>query len=250
MSTPVHHRHNLPTVRRLSGRCSRLAAAAAVACLCVASALWIAASVGHEPPRGVIVRRSSSFAVLETPATPDDSLPQEVVDALVHSVEPEITRTAMRTARRVLADNPTWLVRAPDGELCLVGIVYPLPGSWLRAHFTPTVTRECAPERDAASGRLVGTQSLGVSVATSEMARVVGVVPNGTGSVVIVARDGQRAAAMVDRNAYELTVREPVALTFTTTHRGHRVTRHIALATFNKRDARQTPASTPAGSFG
>jgi len=237
----LKHRYSLGALCRFSQRRARFAAGSCVVCLFGAGTAWTVASVTYTPPRLTIVRRSASFAVLQSPATPDDSLPQEVAGTLVSSVEPEFSSADIRRARRVLADRPTWLIRATDGELCLVGIVYPLAGSALRARFTPTVTRECAPEGGAESGHLVGTQSLGVSVATSEMARVVGVVPNGTVSVVIVAQDGQRVLAAVERNAYEVIVREPVAVTFTTYHGHHRVTHEVTLATFNKRSVRPNP---------
>jgi hypothetical protein len=218
-----------------------LAAAGCVACLCAASVLWWIVASAHAPKRWLSGQPASNFAVLETAATPDDSLPQEVVGTLVSSSEPEFTSADIRSARRVLADKPTWLIRAANGELCLVGIVYPLTDSALRARFTPTVTRECAAEGDAESGHLVGTQSLGVSVTTSVMARVVGVVPNGTASVVIVARDRQSVSAAVERNAYEAIVQEPVAVTFTTYHGDHRDAHEVTLATFNKRNARPNP---------
>lgn len=179
------------------------------------------------------------FPVLDTPATPGDAVPPEVAASLTNSVDPEFTRADVRGARRILADEPGWLVVAADGELCLFYVLYALADparGW--KYEPPTVAHACVPEGEADAGDLVVAQSLGSSVAASDAARVAGVAPNGVRLVTVRSRR-RSVEVPVDRDGYEVVVGEPVAVTFVTVHGGASLKHVIPVGTFSKSAAPQ-----------
>jgi hypothetical protein len=179
-------------------------------------------------------RVTSGIGVLSVGRSPDDLLPPEVVMFLSGSVRPEYTPADLRAARRVLANEPGWLLPAADGEICLVRVVYPLLSGSGRASLPPTDSQVCEPGAGVLDGHLVETQSLSATPAQG-VTRVVGIVPDGVAKVLVVLAGGATAMVPVQRNAYEVIVREPVAVRFVRRH-GSRVTAHrIELSTFGGR---------------
>ncbi len=168
--------------------------------------------------------RLPRFAVFAS-RTADDELPREVAAALARSAEPEFRNADIEAARRVLALEPVWLVPASGNEVCIVRIVYPLPGATQGSGITPAIAHSCVSEREAQAGRLVTTQTLGSSPSESTRTRVIGVAPDGVAAVTIAASHGLATAALVQRNGYEAVVAGPVSVVLRTYY-DHRVVRH------------------------
>jgi hypothetical protein len=187
-------------------------------------------TLGPSPSTGV----TSGVGVLSVGRSPDDLLPPEVLMFLSESVRPEYTPADLRAARRVLANEPGWLLPAADGEICLVRVVYPLLSGSGSASLPPTDSQVCESESGVLGGRLVETQSLSATSAQG-MTRVVGVVPDGVAKVLVVLAGGATAVVPVQRNAYEVIVRGPVAVRFVR-RQDSRVTAHrIELSIFGGR---------------
>jgi len=224
----------------LAIRRSRLAASFLVMCAAVTIAM-----VALSPGESARPAAHSSFAVLEGTASAEDGLPREVSSSLSASSEPEFTPTELRQARRVLADQPTWLVPAQEGELCVVQLAYPLDGKLQDGVFAPTVMQNCVPEPSAQAGQLVQVQTLGTSVATSKRSRVVGVVPNGVAVVHVETSDGGSATAAVNRNTYEVVVDEPTKAWFAIDLGTHEARETVTLPSFRPKSA--SPYVSPSG---
>jgi hypothetical protein len=186
---------------------------------------------GHAARRGVGVAETpmGSLAVFADTRTASDILPAQVADSLADSTEPQFSPTDLRSARRVLADTPGWLVPAEDGELCMVRVVYPLEPPTDGTPFSPVVTHACRPAAEARAGRLVETESLGASVAASPSARVVGVAPNGVSNVSI-ASSRLTTIVPVVRNAYEAIIDDPVEVRFVSYDNRHPTLHVVRLA--------------------
>jgi hypothetical protein len=204
--------------------------------LAVCAALIL--SIVELPPHGSgQLSARSSFAVLEAAASADDRMPPEVSTSLNLSSGPEFTAQELHRARRILADQPAWLVPAQEGDLCVVRLVYPLDGKARDGIFAPAVMHNCVPERSAQAGQLVQIQTLGTSVATSRRCRVVGIVPNGVGLVHVEASDGDSATAPVNRNAYEVIVDEPTKAWFIVDTGSREKRDTVALPSFRPKNA-------------
>lgn len=163
-------------------------------------------------------------AVLQMPASTEDILPRAVIVSLLESVRPEFNRSDIESARRILPDQPAWLVSAGD-EVCLVRLVYPLVSG---PDLPPFVAHECASPSVVESGGLVTVQALVTSSGTpTPSARVVGVVPDGVSAVTIKCKSGDGVRVAVARNAYEAIVPGPIAVGFLVDARGK--TRHVVV---------------------
>jgi hypothetical protein len=172
------------------------------------------------------------FSVFAGSPTSSDALPDEIATQLPQNVDHKFAKADIRDARRVLADDPGWLVPAANAEICLVQLIYPLipvvHGEVLR----PAPSTSCASEASAQAGRLVGTRSLSTSTTRATKTSVTGIVPNGVSTVTIVSARGQQTIADVMRNAYEAVATDPVAVRFVTTSHGKPTTHTVKLATF------------------
>lgn len=173
------------------------------------------------------------FAVFDGVPTSSDSLPAEVATALSRSVQLAFGKAEIREARRVLVNAPGWLVPAANGKICLVELIDPLVAKEDGQVLPPATTMSCAPEASAEAGRLVGTRSLSASLTKATDSNVTGVAPNGVATVKIIVSHGRSLTVDVVRNAYEAVVADPVAVRFTTTSHGKRITHTVRLATFS-----------------
>jgi hypothetical protein len=120
-------------------------------------------------------------------------------------------------------------VPASEGEVCLVDLVAPTVARLSGAILPPALARDCAPEASAQAGRLVESQSL-TAGAYARSARVVGVVPDGVGAVTIRSRRRPPLVVPVIRNAYDVVVSDPAAVTFVVRQRGRALERRVPLA--------------------
>ena len=173
------------------------------------------------------------FAVFDGAPTPSDALPAEVAATLTRSTKPEFGNAEIKDARRVLANDPGWLVPAANGEVCLVQLIYPLIAPAHGEVLPPTPATSCAPEAQVQAGQLVGTHSLSASVTRVADSTVTGVVPDGVAAVTIISSHARSTTLDVVRNAYEATVRDPVAVRFVTTSHGKPETHTVQLTTFS-----------------
>jgi hypothetical protein len=173
------------------------------------------------------------FAVFDGAPTSSDALPGEVAATLSRSVNPEFGKAEIKEARRVLANEPGWLVPAANGEICLVQLIYPLVAKEHGQVSPPATTTSCEPEGSAEAGQLVGTHSLSASLTQATDSNVTGVAPNGVATVKIISSRGRSTSVDVIRNAYEVVVADPVAVRFTTTSHGKSITHTVRLTTFS-----------------
>lgn len=157
----------------------------------------------------------AGFSVLAQKAGPDDVVPGQIAEALAQSTRPEFSKADIAAARRVVSDNPVWLIPAVNGELCLARIVYPLVARSHGAPLPPAPAIACDAQTAALDGKLVVTQSL-VTTAQGALgpSRVLGVVPDGASAVRVVFGHGQSASVEPIRNGYELVVEDPERLLF------------------------------------
>jgi hypothetical protein len=165
------------------------------------------------------------FAVFAS-RTEDDELPSEVAVALAHSHKPRFSNADIDNARRVLALQPVWLVPASEQNVCIVRIAYPLPGATHVSGTARAIGRICNSEREAETGLLVETHTLGPSPSGWSRMSVIGIAPDGVADVTITARHGLTTVAPVQRNAYEAVVAGPVSVIFRT-HHDDRAERHV-----------------------
>jgi hypothetical protein len=154
--------------------------------------------------------------VLGIPGTAEEVLPAAVTEFLSNASEPGFAPADRRKARRVLANQPGWLIPASDGELCLVRVTYPISDAGGR-DLSPAVSDQCEPTEAVQAGKLVEVQTLGASAAAAPMRLVVGIAPEGVSVVKIEAKNGSVASVPVNQNAYEATVRMPTRVLFTRT---------------------------------
>lgn len=172
-------------------------------------------------------RLPSGFAVFNQASTAGDVIPREVATTLAQSTQPEFSYNDIQAARRVLPDEPGWLVPAVNGELCLVRLVYPLTSSVHGAPLSPRPSRTCASESTTLAGGLVVTASLATS---GKATQVFGIVPDGVTSVKIVVREGHAVRIGVLRNAYSAIVLQPVKVEFLTIRNHHTMTEAVPLS--------------------
>jgi hypothetical protein len=184
-----------------------------------------------------VVAAPSGFAVLNTSAKPDDVVPKEVSTALAESVQPEFTSADIRAARRVLADEPVWLVPAVEGRLCMVRLVFPLVTGAQGRDLGPIPAQVCASEAEARAGELVSTHSLATSATRRASTSIVGIVPDGVRQVSLISRLGTSTTLPVIRNSYATVALEPASVTFVVDRGGRRVTRMVPLATFRSQSS-------------
>jgi hypothetical protein len=173
------------------------------------------------------------FAVFDRAPTSSDALSAEVAATLSRSAQPEFGQAEIKEARRVLANEPGWLVPAANGEICLVQVIYPLVAKERGEVLPPAPATACQSEALAKAGQLVGTRSLSASLTQATDSIVTGVAPNGVATVKIVSSRGRSTSVDVVRNAYEVAVADPVAVRFTTTSHGKPITHTVRLATFS-----------------
>jgi hypothetical protein len=217
-------------------------------CFAVASVYLIGSCGATRHTAAVNTPPSAAFEVFDDASTADDLLPREAAAALSQSPEPEFTEVDIRDARRVLAEDPVWLVPTTNDELCLVRVVYPLVATAHGKALSPATTHTCTTEAAAQAGRLVETESLAASPSGSRSTRVVGVAPNGVLTVAITSTVHTHTTVAVDRNAYETVLDDPDVVTFVT-HRDHRpVTQAVPLAFFNSLTASRQPSYSSSGS--
>jgi hypothetical protein len=178
------------------------------------------------------VHPASSFAVLESPRSSDDVLPTDIAASLSRSVQPEFSSADIQAARRVLANKPGWLVPTVNEELCLVDVVYPLIARVGGTVLPPSLTESCAPEAAARDGEIVETQSMSATNGDARPIRLIGVAPNHVETVTVITSNGEHLVADVIRNAYEVVVRDPVAVKLRVRADGHLYTHtiHVSVA--------------------
>lgn len=217
------------------------ALAAAIASMSIAALSGILAACGTTPRIPQKLPRLPGFVVFDGAPTPDDVIPVEVATALMRSERPEFATADIRKARRVLANDPGWLVPATNGEICLERLIYPLIADIKGAALQPTPSQMCTSESEAQAGRLVETHALLTSGREAKYSTVVGVVPNGVATVTIVSRSGRRISVTVLRNAYEAVVADPVSVRYVMRHRGRLEEHAIPLTSFNSRSASPQP---------
>ena len=192
---------------------------------------------------GTQQQRRLSLVVWASVPTPDSAIPAEIATLLTRSQRPKFKSVDIRAARRVLANDPGWLLRAANDELCLVRVIYPLITKTKGLVLPPTRSLGCASEAKTQAGRLVEVQALLTSGTKAKESKVVGVAPNRVAVVTLISRDERRLSVVVRQGAYEAVVANPIGLSFTTRHSG-RLEKHVVpLTTFSGQSATPQPAS-------
>jgi hypothetical protein len=151
-----------------------------------------------------------AFAVLASRATPEDSLPR-VFRGSQMSVRS--ARDPTLVARRLFVGPSVWFAVEQDRRLCLLYIVAPLLAGTNQMRLPSATVRQCASLAESVAGRLVVTQSY-ASRGASGAVLVMGVVPNGVGTVVVGSAAGRHDVVRVSRNGYRAMVREPAFVQF------------------------------------
>ncbi len=156
------------------------------------------------------------ISVLTEKASSDDALPRQIEEALTQSTRPRFSGPDRSAARRLLPEEPAWLVPAANGELCIARIVYPLIARLHGEPLAPVVAVACATQAATVAGKLVVTQSLATAprASTSSPTRVLGVLPDGATGVRLVFARGKSAPDEPIRNGYEIVVEDPERLQF------------------------------------
>ncbi|MGE5700789.1 MAG: hypothetical protein ACM3VU_00070 [Arthrospira platensis] len=170
-------------------------------------------------------------------------IPADIALALAENPQPGFNGADLRAAKRVLADEPGWLLPAANGELCLVRVVYPLVSESKGVVLPPARSLTCASEAKIQAGRLVDVQALLTSGTKAKESKVVGVAPNRVSTVTVISRDGRQLPVVVRQGAYEAVVANPVGLSFTTRDSGRLEKHVIALSTFSGQSATPQRAS-------
>jgi hypothetical protein len=219
----------LPSRQSLAGRTSPTQ----VACALTVLSMFLASCGAPQNHARSEIMPSPGFEVFGGSPTSFDTLPTEIAATLSRSVKPEFGRAEIADARRVLANDPGWLLPAANGEICLVQLIYPLIAAVHGEALPPTPVTSCEPEALAEAGRLVGTHSLGSSVTRSADANVTGIAPNGVATVKIIASRGRSVTVDVVRNAYEAVIADPVAVRFIATSHRKAITHAVRLTTFS-----------------
>jgi hypothetical protein len=158
-------------------------------------------------PSGTTVAQTSaagSFALLRTPAGPDDVPPPDIGTKLGSNLG--VDRHAARRAFSGAAGVPTWLVPG-RGWLCMVRVS---PG--LSTNATAT-SLNCQPNKLAIGGRLVASFT-DLPTVPRGTSFVQGAVPDGVKSVRLRGAGGADVRAEVRDNMYAAAVVQPTALTF------------------------------------
>lgn len=225
--------------RPSSPRCQ--AAHIAATALCVMTLSSTLASCGTTSRNSRRPPRSPGFAVLNNAPTPDDAIPAEIAAALARNDPPGFDSADIRAARRVLANDPAWLLPATNGEICLERIIYPLIGEVDGVMLQPTRSQTCTSETEAQEGRLVEAQALLTSGTQAKDSKVVGITPNGVATVTIVLRNGRHVPVTVLQNAYEAVVAHPASVRFITRHDGKLEKHSIPLTSFYSRSPSPQP---------
>lgn len=145
----------------------------------------------------------------------------------------------------MLSDQQGWLLPAPESDLCLVRVVYPLVPEINGESLPPSASRECSSEAAAEAGRLFGSQSLSTTFVKRLPTRVDGIVPDGVHYVTVhFAGDASKKVAVV-RNAYEVIVINPHSVSFLATRTGHRQRYIVAMPSLT--GAKKQPVPSPTG---
>jgi hypothetical protein len=182
-------------------------------------------------PQPAIPHRSA-FSVLRSSPSVEDAIPLWVVRRLSESDKPPVLSAAdFADARRVLPRQKGWLAPAPEGELCLVRVAYPLVREMDGERLPPLAGRLCLSETEAEAGRLFETQSLSTTFAKRLPTRVVGIVPDGVHQVTVRFLGGASRKVAVKRNGYETVVINPRSLSFVAKRGGRRRRYVISLPT-------------------
>lgn len=167
-----------------------------------------------------------AFGVFHTVRSKADVLPTWAISRLLEIHEkPFLSSRSLRAARRVLSHQEVWLVPA-EGDVCLVGVVYPLVPEMNGERLPPSVGRLCLSEAAAEKGQLFEVRSLSTTIARRLPMRVEGIVPDGVHRVTIRYLRGASRTEAVTRNAYEATVVNPHTLSFVT-DTGGQPKRHV-----------------------
>jgi hypothetical protein len=186
----------------------RLSGVALLACVSVVVvALVIGEALKKRVPQGIV---RAGLATLEAPAGEGDALPPQVVASLAANVHYEFTPQDLRRARRVLAEQPGWLVPASEGDICLVRVVYPRVQN---GDLEPLVVPSCASRAGIEAGELVEVESHWASAGRPD-ARVVGIVPDGVTAMDVESTEHQVTPVPVMRNAFEAIVGNPARAWF------------------------------------
>jgi hypothetical protein len=197
-------------------------------------------------PRAV----APALSVLDSPATGDDTLPAQVVTFLSDASEPEFSAEDRRQARRILANDPGWLVPASGGELCLVRVTYPASMNARNGGLAPAVSDRCLPQEAVEAGQLVEVATLEASVVAGPTRIVVGIVPDGVSAVDVKSASGGTSTVPVDRNAYEVVTRAPTLVRFRQPAGETSVPREIMLPPIRSAHAAPSSNSTASAALG
>jgi len=164
-------------------------------------------------------------------------MPLEVIEALLHSENTRFDEADVLAAKRVLADEPGWLVPSVSGDQCLVRLVYPVAGFAKNNTLPPIPLWNCVSRAAAQAGHLIETQVVTLAGTKPLHTKVIGIVPDGTQEVYIATRGGRRLVVPVNQNAYEAIVENPVSVRFTVAVGKDKYSeRVVPLATFNARN--------------
>lgn len=174
-----------------------------------------------------------AFAVFDGAPSAADAVTPEVAATLSRSIKPEFDNAEIEDARRVLADDPGWLLPAANGEICLVQLIYPVANADHVEALPALPVISCEPQARAQAGELVATHSLSSSVTEAAKIQVVGIVPDGVRTVKIISHAERAPTVDVVRNAYEAVVPDPVSIRFVTATDHKQITHVIALVSYS-----------------
>lgn len=175
---------------------------------------------------------AEGFSIFAEQASADDAAPRQIVEALEASTGPEFGRADVAAARRVLPDNPVWLLPSANGELCLAALDYPLVKQPGGDALPPVPSYDCSTMSNALAGKLVVTQSLETTARTVDGSeRVYGAIPDGVEKVLVFFGHGRKTSTPVIRNGYEIVVDDPERIEFQVRRAGRLVTESVHLIT-------------------
>jgi hypothetical protein len=153
------------------------------------------------------------FSALDRKRTVEDALPSVRRGPSVGRQVPLSEEASVDAARRL--SSTSWLVPVSGGRLCLVYSVKALTRGPGGSPLPPALVQQCATVSAAIAGRLVVTQSLGLSSrAASGAVLILGVVPDGVRRVSVIGGDGHTTSLLVGHNSYAGTVVDPTAVSF------------------------------------
>jgi hypothetical protein len=197
--------------------CAHTTRLAAAACACMSIAVVTSCSKSsispshiHHASRPASVKH---ILLMRTPQTPSDAVPPAVTKQLLdNEVHQHFKMADIGAARRVSPNEPFWLIPASNGELCLVGLIFPIASGSSDRALPPATSAQCATTTATLDGRLIYTQALVATVGQPPITRIVGIVPDGVQYVKIILAHSRPVIAAVIRNAYEVIALDPVAV--------------------------------------